>query len=84
MTLANPNRPDCDVAGHEWNQTYYGDTCVYCGLFIPDVKADDEEEWDSEPVGSCEWCDVNIYVDDYEGLCESCCWHAEQAEKGGH
>ncbi len=30
-----------------------------------------------EPIGSCEWCDVNIYDDEFDGLCERCAWLAE-------
>ena len=40
-----------------------------------------EEEY-SEPVGSCEWCGVNLYEDDDPDLCEQCAWSAAQ-NKGG-
>jgi hypothetical protein len=38
-----------------------------------------DEDYFSEPVGSCEWCGVNLYPDDDPDLCDQCAWHAAQA-----
>lgn len=39
---------------------------------------DRDDYYDQEPIGSCEWCSVNLYPDDeYDGLCDQCAWLAE-------
>ncbi len=61
--------------------------CEKCKLWwemMPpeDGEGEDDESDDlGEPIGSCEMCQVNIYEDDIDGLCDQCAWHAGQAKK---
>lgn len=40
---------------------------------------DDEVELDDDPVGSCQRCGTNLYVEDDVDFCDQCLWH----ETGG-
>jgi hypothetical protein len=48
-----------------------------------DFDTDREFDWGcddpNEPVGSCDWCGVNLYADDDDELCDQCLWSSEQS-----
>ncbi len=51
--------------------------CLAC--YYADVDDPPTDEHYEEPVGSCDECHCNLYEDDnYDGLCNSCAWHAQQ------
>jgi DNA-directed RNA polymerase subunit RPC12/RpoP len=55
--------------------------CSICGNQVDFEIDDDYEDDDSEPVGSCDRCGVNIYrdEDDGSGLCDLCQFRARLA-----
>lgn len=63
--------------------------CLHCNCYpcrceamLDDDWPDDGTDgdgWDGEPIGSCDWCECNLYADDeYDGLCSQCAWLASQ------
>jgi len=88
------DRETCACCGKDFlrltmKQVERDETCVYecrdCFFGADEPSGDPDDEWNDEPVGSCEWCGTNIYADDYgvaDDLCDQCSWHAEQ-NKGG-
>lgn len=42
-----------------------------------------DDEWDGEPVGSCEGCGVNLYADDDPEYCDQCAWAMDQSVEDG-
>ena len=74
-----PTRSISHPSGTEW-------VCAICGWQVDFMHNEDEpdrEDWEgNEPVGSCSWCDTNIYrdEDDGSGLCYQCQWAAKMGK----
>ncbi|HEY1186924.1 MAG TPA: hypothetical protein VGE74_04670 [Gemmata sp.] len=74
--------PWCVTCGNELRALNADDECMRCVSERLHDNGRFGEADDNEPVGSCDNCGGNLYPDDdWDGLCNSCAWHAEQGEQ---
>lgn len=58
-------RPDPEDEGSDWIP----------GIDGMDIRNGEDDRDIGEPVGSCDWCEANLYEDDGDGvLCDRCLW----------
>lgn len=67
----------CPACGFDFEADYGSDD------FPPVSDDDDEDIDDSDPFGSCEFCDVNLYGDEkFDSMCDQCSWWLEKVKEG--